>query len=58
VGEFYAPACEGGLSPFDPRLGLSWPLPVAEISPKDAVWKNLDEVGDEVRRRMSLGSTP
>ncbi len=52
VGEFYAPGHEGGLSPFDPRLGLSWPLPVTEISPKDAAWKHLDEVGDELRHRM------
>jgi dTDP-4-dehydrorhamnose 3,5-epimerase len=54
VGEFYAPATEGGLSPFDPRLGLSWPLPVSEISPKDAAWKPLSEVEAEVRRRMTV----
>jgi dTDP-4-dehydrorhamnose 3,5-epimerase len=58
VGEFYAPACESGLSPFDPRLGLSWPLPVSEISPKDAAWKPLEQAGDEVRRRMTLGGAP
>jgi dTDP-4-dehydrorhamnose 3,5-epimerase len=54
VGEFYAPGSEGGLSPFDPRLGLRWPLPVSVISPKDAAWKHLDEVEGEVRRRMAL----
>jgi dTDP-4-dehydrorhamnose 3,5-epimerase len=54
VGEFYAPLSEGGLSPFDPRLGLPWPLPVSVISPKDASWKHLDEVEGEVRRRMTL----
>ena len=53
VGEFYAPGTEGGLSPFDPRLGLHWPLPVSVISPKDAAWKHLDEVEDEVKRRMA-----
>lgn len=52
VGEFYAPGTEGGLSPFDPRLGLAWPLPVSEISPKDAAWKGLDQVEAEVKRRM------
>lgn len=52
VGEFYTPDAEGGLSPHDPRLGLSWPLPVSEISPKDSQWAPLDEVEDEVRRRM------
>ena len=52
VGEFYAPGTEGGLSPFDPRLGLKWPLPVTVISPKDSAWKPLEEVGPEVKRRM------
>jgi dTDP-4-dehydrorhamnose 3,5-epimerase len=56
VGEFYAPGSEGGLSPFDPRLGLDWPLPVTVISPKDAAWKHLDEVEPEVNRRMSLAA--
>lgn len=56
VGEFYAPGSEGGLSPFDPRLELDWPLPVAVISPKDAAWKHLDEVEPEVNRRMSLST--
>src|SRR3954467_9414408 len=41
VGEFYTPGTEGGLHYADPRLGLSWPLPVGEISPKDAAWKKL-----------------
>src|SRR4249920_2270764 len=54
VGEFYAPGTEGGLSPFDPRLGLKWPLPVSVISPKDAAWPPLDQVGDEVMRRMRV----
>jgi dTDP-4-dehydrorhamnose 3,5-epimerase len=56
VGEFYAPGSEGGLSPFDPRLGLRWPLPVSVISPKDAAWAPLDQVGDEVMRRMRVSS--
>jgi dTDP-4-dehydrorhamnose 3,5-epimerase len=53
VGEFYTPEAEGGLMYNDPRLGLEWPLPVTSISPKDAKWKLLDEVEDEVRRRMA-----
>jgi dTDP-4-dehydrorhamnose 3,5-epimerase len=57
VGEFYAPGSEGGLSPFDPRLGLDWPLPVLVISPKDAAWKHLDVVEPEVNRGMSLTAT-
>src|SRR5947208_3326428 len=44
VGEFYAPETDGGLLYSDPRLGLEWPLPLREISPKDAAWKLLAEV--------------
>jgi dTDP-4-dehydrorhamnose 3,5-epimerase len=53
VGEFYTPSTEGGLRFDDPALGLSWPLPVEEISPKDAAWDYFDKVGPELKRRMS-----
>jgi dTDP-4-dehydrorhamnose 3,5-epimerase len=53
MGEFYAPDCDGGLRYNDPRLKLNWPLPVSEISPKDADAKLLDEVEAELKRRMS-----
>ena len=53
VGEFYAPSFEGGLPYNDPRLGLVWPLPVTEISPKDAAWQQLAEIEPDLRRRMS-----
>ena len=58
VGEFYAPQDEGGLPHDDPRLGIDWPLPVSEISPKDAAWQPLSDVEDEVRRRMEQVGTP
>jgi dTDP-4-dehydrorhamnose 3,5-epimerase len=54
VGEFYSPGDEGGLLYNDRRLGIEWPLPVTEISPKDAVWATLDEVESQIKRRMSL----
>jgi len=54
VGEFYAPEMEGGLSPFDPGLGLSWPLETTEISEKDAAWAPLAESLEEIKARMSL----
>lgn len=54
VGEFYAPASEGGLRFDDPRLGLTWPLPVTEMSPKDRVWELLEKSEPEVVRRMAL----
>jgi dTDP-4-dehydrorhamnose 3,5-epimerase len=33
--EQYAPQLEDGLSPLDPRLSISWPLPIAEMSDRD-----------------------
>ncbi len=54
VGEFYAPETEGGLAYDDPRLGLSWPLPVTSISEKDSNWEPLDVIEAEVRERMSV----
>jgi dTDP-4-dehydrorhamnose 3,5-epimerase len=54
VGEFYAPSAEGGLLHNDPRLGLTWPLPVSVISPKDEAFQPLSLIESEVRRRMTL----
>lgn len=36
VSEFYAPGSEGGVRWNDPAFGIHWPLPVSEISDKDA----------------------
>lgn len=54
VGEFYTPGAEGGLTYNDPRLGLTWPLPVTAISEKDRSWKLLDEIEPELKRGMSI----
>ena len=54
MGEFYAPLAEGGLSYKDPRLGLVWPLPITEISPKDNAREFLSEIEPELRRRMTI----
>lgn len=35
---FYARESERGLRPDDPALGINWPLPITEISEKDAAW--------------------
>jgi dTDP-4-dehydrorhamnose 3,5-epimerase len=56
VGEFYTPAAEGGLRYSDPRLQLSWPLPVTAMSEKDQNWKLLDDIEPELRQRMSAPS--
>jgi len=56
VGEFYTPGSEGGLLYNDPRLGLSWPLPVTMMSDKDREWKPLDAVETELKSRMRAGA--
>lgn len=33
----YAPKAEAGLSPLDPRLSIAWPLPISELSQRDAM---------------------
>jgi dTDP-4-dehydrorhamnose 3,5-epimerase len=54
VGEFYTPGVEGGLRWDDPRLGLSWPLPVSVMSEKDRAWALLDQIEPELKRRMTV----
>ena len=53
VGEFYTPEAEGGLRYDDSRLGLTWPLPVTEITEKDRSFPLLAEVEPEIARRMN-----
>lgn len=36
VSATYAPDAEGGVHHADPRIGIAWPIPVTETSPKDA----------------------
>src|SRR3954465_3192075 len=57
VGEFYTPGIEGGLMYDDARLGLAWPLPVGEMSPKDAGWPLLAGIEAELKRRMGMRET-
>ncbi|MEB3179436.1 MAG: dTDP-4-dehydrorhamnose 3,5-epimerase [Nostocaceae cyanobacterium] len=38
MGEFYQPGYAQGLNYDDPILDIQWPLPVTEISEKDATW--------------------
>lgn len=52
MGEFYAPEHQGGIVYNDPRLQLQWPLPVTDVSAKDAAARRLDEIEPELKRRM------
>jgi dTDP-4-dehydrorhamnose 3,5-epimerase len=45
VSEFYTPEAARGLRHDDPAIGIRWPLPVTEISPKDAAWPLIGEPG-------------
>ena len=54
VGEFYTPSAEGGLLYNDPRLGLTWPLPVTVISEKDQRFGLLDEIESALKQRMRI----
>lgn len=61
VGEYYTPSAEGGLMYNDPRLGLSWPLPVSVISVKDQVFASFDAIEAALKDRMSskpVSTTP
>ena len=54
VGEFYTPDAEGGLRFDDPKLNLTWPLPISVVSDKDKAFKPLSEIESEVKRRMTI----
>lgn len=42
--ERYAPEFEGGVHHADPALGIAWPLPPANLSPRDTCFPPLAEV--------------
>ena len=44
ISAFYAPASEVGFAHDDPAFRIDWPLPVSEISQKDAAYPHLPPV--------------
>jgi len=38
AGGDYSPKHERGLRPDDPALGIRWPLPIVNVSPRDLSW--------------------
>lgn len=40
--QVYSPAHEGGLRHDDPYLGIPWPRPIADLSPRDTIHPGLD----------------
>lgn len=53
TGELYKPAWESGLRYDDPALGITWPLPPGDLSPKDLAWPLLGACEQDLRRRMA-----
>jgi dTDP-4-dehydrorhamnose 3,5-epimerase len=43
VSEFHTPEAERGMRFDDPAIGIAWPLPIGDISDKDASWPYLAE---------------
>ena len=43
VSEFYAPKAEGGVRYDDPAFNIQWPLPVSDLSDKDAAQPPITE---------------
>jgi dTDP-4-dehydrorhamnose 3,5-epimerase len=41
VSEFHTPESERGIRYDEPAIGIEWPLPISEISPKDQAWPYL-----------------
>jgi dTDP-4-dehydrorhamnose 3,5-epimerase len=54
VGEFYTPSAECGLLYSDPSLRITWPLPVADVSEKDAAWPLLSDAEPALRARLGM----
>src|SRR5512132_522514 len=54
VGEFYSPPHERALRYDDPRLGLTWPLPITVISDKDRNAPLLETWADRLEQEMTL----
>ena len=54
VGEFYSPPHERALRYDDPRLGLTWPLPMTVISDKDRNAPLLETWADRLEQEMTL----
>lgn len=51
---FYTPGAESGLRYDDPRLAITWPLPVTAISTKDFNFDLLETIEGELTTRMAL----
>lgn len=44
VSEFYSPGFEGGIRYNDPAINIAWPIPVSDVSEKDAAHPDFKEI--------------
>ena len=44
VSEFYSPGFEGGIRYNDPAINIAWPVPVSDVSEKDAAHPDFKEI--------------
>ena len=54
----FAPQAEAGLHPQDERLGITWPLPISELSARDAGHARLSDKSNETFTESFTGSAP
>ena len=54
----YAPDCEGGVNPLDDEIGIKWPLPVTEISPRDQALPRLRNLPRKINLSAATAPPP
>lgn len=50
VSHAYAPELAGGFRYDDPAVGISWPLPVSVMSPRDQAWPPLVVAASKIQK--------
>lgn len=45
----WTPAAEGGIAHDDPRIGITWPLPVVDVSARDSQFTRMDDATKAIR---------
>lgn len=54
MSDYYRPDLQDGVRHDDPAFGISWPLPVSSISPRDHDYPDFDPAGHAERYRRAL----
>ena len=54
----YAAQAEAGVNPHDAELAITWPLPVTELSPRDAAHPSLNHFLFRARKKVNADGAP